>query len=225
MINRNILKVLIPFFIVFVVTGCSLNQFNKSLEPKFVYEREDVSVELLNRINQIVDAMAKNDIALINEKFINPKFGVYNVYKVDGVEIFSHQNLIYNIVSEETQEFSHLISRVNKNHTKLPVLIENLEFKCSPNDDKYYGWTNDGLFIDSNVKPILSKQMSEANILQKDKYKKEDFHKAKLIEKTGYRVILTPEIVFDMVKIDKKWYIALIDRVTTDCSSVKVKGK
>lgn len=222
MVNRSIFKILIPLFIMFIITGCSVNQLNKVLEPKeFVYERENISVELLNTINEIVDAMSKDNIVLLNEKFVNQKFGVYNFYKIDGIETFTHQKLIYNIISNDTEEFSHLIRRVNKTHTTLPILIENVKFDCSPNDDKYYGWNKNGIFIDNDVKPLLSKYMAEINKFEKDKYKKEEFHKAKLIEKTGYRVVLTPEIVFDMIKIENKWYIALIDRITTDCSSPK----
>lgn len=223
MIKRNILKILIPFFIVFVVTGCSVKEFNKvfELKPKeFIYEREDISVELLNSINQIVDAMSKDNIALLNEKFVDKKFGVYNFYKIDGVETFTHQKLIYNIISDKTEEFSHLITRINSSHTKLPILIEDVQFNCSPNDDKYYGWDKEGIFIDAKVRPLLSKHMNKMTEL-----KKEDLHKAKLIEKTGYRVVLTPEIVFDMIKIDNKWYIGLIDRITTDCSSPKEGAK
>ena len=56
---------------------------------------------------------------------------------------------------------------------------------------------------------------------QKNKYKLKDFQKAEQIEKTSYKVVLTPELSFYITKIDDNWYITLIDRITADCSSQK----
>ena len=144
-----------------------------------------------------------------------------HLLKIDGVKVFLEQKMIYNIVEEESEEISHIISRVNPSSSKLKIIEKNIKFNCSPNDDAFYGWSEDGLYLSNKIDTFLSEMMKETNNYQKDKYKTKDFQKAALIEKTSYKVVLTPELSFYITKIDDNWYITLIDRITTDCSSIK----
>lgn len=230
--SRFIKNIVLGTFTILVITGCSVKDFNKMVQPKekeFVYERPVVSDELLKTVHEIVKAMSQNNLQLLNSKFINQKFGLYNLYKVDGIENFSFQKMFYNVVEEDTikvEEFSHLISRVPKKAINLPIIEADSTFNCSPYNDAYYGWTNDGLFLSTNTNAKLKKFMEEKNMIKKDSFKKEDFHKAKMIELMSYKVILTPEIVFYLNKLDDgKWYITLIDRITTNCSVKKDSKK
>lgn len=230
--RRFIKNFAVGVFIALVVTGCSVKDFNEIIQPKekeFVYERPVVSDELLKTVHEIVKAMSQNNLQLLNTKFINKDFGVYNLYKVDGYENFSYQKMFYNVIEEEIikiDEFSHLISRVPKKTVNLPIIEADTKFNCSPYNDAYYGWTNHGLFLSTNTSTKLKKFMEEKNMLKKDSFKKEDFHKAKMIELMSYKVILTPEIVFHLNKLeDGKWYITLVDRITTNCSVKKDSKK
>lgn len=226
---RRISNIVFPLFIVLMVTGCSVKdmELGKILEPvekKFVYERPAVDDKLLLRVNEIVKAMSLNQLNLINKKYIHPTFGFYNLYKIKGQKVFTHQPQVYNIVEEKTEELSHLISRVPKKAPLEAILQENVTFKCSPLNDAYYGWSGHGIYLNDKTRNYLSSMMEAINFYKKDTYKKEDFHKAKLIEKTGYKLVLTPELIIYLTKIDNEWYISQFDRITTDCSSVK-KGK
>ena len=233
---NNIFKTILTTIFIAGMTGCSLVSFNNTpvsntsvskvkevviKKEKIVYIREDVSKELEVRIHAIIHAMSRNDLTLINNNFINKDFGFYNMFKVEGNEVFTEQKVIYNIVEEETEELSHLIKRVSKNFNKLKILHKDIKFNCSPNDDALYGWNGDGVYIKEYVNPMLSNLMTDINKYQKDKYSREDLLKAKLIELTSYKVILTPALSFTITKLDNLWYITSMDRITTDCSSPK----
>ena len=228
--SNNIFRIVLPALFAFVITGCSVKDMDlgKILEPKekkFEYKRELISEDLTIRVNEIVDAMKKNDIELINKKYIHPTFGFYNLYKIKSINVFTFQNQIYNVKEKKREEVSHLISRVSKNKYIFKINKEDTQFKCSPLNDAYYGWTKHGLFLNDKTNINLSSMMKKINAFEKEKYKKEDFHKVKMIEKMGYKVVLTPEIIFYLNNIDNNWYITLIDRITTDCSYEKKTKK
>lgn len=228
---KNIIRITTSLLLISFLSGCVIKQvktvdnngniiyINKA--KKIVYTRPEVSDLLKNRIRGILNTMATNDLMKLNQEYIHPEFGFYNLFKVDGIKVFLEQKEIYNIVEEETEEVSHIISRVKNDSTKLQIIQKNIVFDCSPHDDAFYGWNDDGLFLSSLTDNFLSNMMKETNIYQKDKYKEKDLQKAELIEKTSYKVVLTPELSFYITKIDNNWYITLIDRITTDCSSLK----
>lgn len=233
---KNIVKLATSISLITFLAGCAVNQVNtidnngnildnfgvKTVEIKeIIYKRPAVSEQLKNRIHNILDTMSKKDLGSLNSKYIHPEFGFYNLLKIEGVKVFLEQKMIYNIVEEESEEISHIISRVNPSSSKLKIIEKNIKFNCSPNDDAFYGWSEDGLYLSSKIDTFLSEMMKETNNYQKDKYKTKDFQKAALIEKTSYKVVLTPELSFYITKIDDNWYITLIDRITTDCSSIK----
>ena len=60
--------------------------------------------------------------------------------------------------------------------------------------------------------------MEESNLLQANRFKKEEIEKADFIEQTSYEVTIPYNLIFYITKIDNKWYITLINNVTTDCS-------
>jgi hypothetical protein len=229
---KSIIKSITSISLISFFAGCALNQVNtvdyngKVIEntnnkiEKIVYERPAVSELLKNRIRGILKAMSNNDLAKLNQEYIHPDFGFYNLHKIEGIKVFLEQKMIYNIIDYETEEISHIISRINTNSSNLLIIEKNVKFDCSPNDDAFYGWNDDGLYLSNNLSPYLSKMMTEANIYEVNKYKNKDFQKVALIEKTSYKVVLTPELSFYITKIDDNWYITLIDRITTDCSSI-----
>lgn len=228
--NSKLLNVFMFFIIVVFFAGCSVKEISMEeiLTPEkkeFVYERKVVDENLLVKIKSISSAMANNQLNLINTKFIHPEFGFYNLYKIDGHNVFTSQKKIYNIIESKNDEISQLISRVSKKAPLLPIQQKDVVFRCSPKTDAYYGWTGEGLYLNDKTKTQLSSMMNSINSYSKElKYKEEDLHKAKLIEKTGYKVVLTPEIIYYLTYIDNDWYITLFDRITRDCSSPK-KGK
>jgi len=223
---NNFIKSLSSIALISLITGCSTiektptptnistNQKSLNKIEKVEYKRPEVSILLKNRIRGILEAMSSNDLTKLNEEYIHPQFGFFNVYKLDGVEVFLQQQMIYNIIDEHTEEISHIISRVNPNSSKLRIIEKNIKFNCSPNNDAFYGWNAEGLYLSNEMNVSLSSMMKKLN-----SYEIKDYEKAVRIEKSSYRVILTPELSFYLTKIDNNWYISLIDRITSDCSS------
>lgn len=229
--HKNIIKSITSISLLFLLTGCAIKQVGQTTEgktleeqkidtakkiEKIIYERPAVSLLLKDTIRNIIKTMAANDLAKLNQEFIHPEFGFYNLYKLDGYKVFIEQKIIYNIIEEETEEISHIISRVKTASSKLKIIEKNIKFDCSPNDDTFYGWNGDGLYLSNKIDMSLSSMMKDLST-----FNLKDYEKAIKIEKTSYKVVLTPELAFYLTKIDNKWYITLIDRISSDCSSIK----
>ena len=228
----HIIKSIILILFIFLLAGCthklitydkdgkiieSSNETKieeKVKKEKIVYKRPAISLVLKNRIRNILKAMSKNDLIKLNQEYIHPSFGFYNLYKIDGAKVIVDQKMIYNIIDEETEELSHIISRVKANSARLKIIEKNVKFDCSPNNDAFYGWNDDGLFLSNKSDFPLLEMMKNYST-----YKEKDFQKAEQIKKTSYKVVLTPELSFYLTFIDDNWYITLVDRITTDCSS------
>lgn len=223
---------LIFSFLTFVLfTGCTVNTVNQGLntkteeikkpiyEKKIEYKREPVTEELKLFIKNVMKKFCIQDIENINKNFINPNFGFYNLFKTNGNQIFTHQKQIFNFEEGDTEEVCHLISRVENGVKDFVIIDQDVKFDCSPEDDAYYGWSGDGLYLSDKTKTLLSDMMIETNKYEPEKYSTNEINKANFIEKMAHKVVLTPDIVFYVNKIDGKFYITLFDRITTDCSS------
>jgi hypothetical protein len=227
---RNNIFLLLLLAIFF--TGCNIKTKNldsniylftkKEKEKKFYeHKRPEVSQELRDFIKKVVVILSKRDLQTLNTKFINPKVGIYNLSKINGLPSFTHQNMIYNVIESENEEISDLINFIPKDAINYVIIEQDLKFNCSPNDDAYYGWTGEGLYLSRVTNDYLSKMITALDEKQETKYSEEEIKIAKFVEDESYKIILTPDIVFYVNKIDKKWYITLFDRITTDCSSPK----
>ncbi len=226
-------NILILLLLTLFFAGCSVQtknlttkQFNdvkKAHEKKFYEQtRPEISNELKIFIKKVVRSLVKKDLQTINKELINPKVGFYNLTKVEGIPSFSHQDVIYNVIESHTEELSQLMSYISKNAVNYVIIEQNLKFNCSPNNDAFYGWNGEGLYLSDKSDGYLSKMLEESTITKDNKYK-EDIKIANFIETQSYKVILTPDIVFYVNNIDGKWYITLFDRITTDCSSPDIK--
>lgn len=202
---KNIFAVLIFSFF---ISACSVNQ---NLEKQvFIFKkkaevRESITPTLLSEINYILLLLKQNDLGSINSRFINPTFGFYEVFKNEKENKIKFQQKI------QFEEISDVID-------SFEIKEEEAIFNCSPFDDAYYGWNKEGVFLTANTKPYLSEIMKESNLLEPNKYKEEEIKRATFIEKTSYEVIISHNMVFYITKIDKQWYITLVDNVKTDCS-------
>ena len=198
----------------FFITSCSTNQLvkndvikaeEKSSFIKKELERDAVSETLLSDINYILFLLKKDDLITLNNRFINKQYGLYEVFK---------NNEDKKIYFDRKLEIDEISSKIDSLEIKQDEVI----FDCSPNDDANYGWNKEGVFISANTKTYLSDLMKEANLTVENSYSSEDLEIADFIEKTSYEVIVPYNMVFYITKINKQWYITLIDKVKTDCS-------
>jgi uncharacterized protein YcfL len=186
------------------LTACATTSNQMVVNGKLVYEKEPITPILINEISQILLLVKQNNLALLNNKYIHPSYGFYDITKFEKENTFEIKKSI-------TTEFSNEIDIVD-------VKIEKATFNCSPLDDSSYGWDKEGVFLDAHIKPYITNIMEEVNLLEVDKFKKEDLERANFIEQTSYEITIPYNVIFYLTKIENNWYITLIDNVATDCS-------
>jgi hypothetical protein len=185
-----------------IFTACAVdNQLAEN--SKKIYEKEPINQTLINEINQIVLSIKQNNLDLLNAKYIHPVNGYYDVTKFENKNIF---------------EIKKSISEADRNIDSFEIKFDKATFNCSPYDDSLYGWDKEGVFINAQTKPYVTKIMEDANLIQANVYKIEDIDKMDFLEQTSYEVTIPYSIIFYITKIDNQWYITLVDNVTTDCS-------
>jgi len=188
----------------FFLTACATTSNQMAVNGKLVYEKEPITPILINEISQILLLVKQNNLALLNNKYIHPSYGFYDIRKFEKENTFEIKKSI-------TTEFSNEIDIVD-------VKIEKATFNCSPLDDSSYGWDKEGVYLDTQIKPYITNIMEEVNLLEVDKFKKEDLERANFIEQTSYEITIPYNVIFYLTKIENNWYITLIDNVATDCS-------
>ena len=196
---KNIFAIFI-FSLLFV--ACSTNELSK--QEKEV-QRQEVSKELLSDISYILFLLKQKDLDNLNSRFINPKIGLYEVYKSD---------IENKITFKHSYEIDEIVDIIDSFEIKQEIII----FNCSPYNDAFYGWNKDGTFLTTQIKPYLSQIIQEQNKITPNKYKTEELANIALIEKTSYELIVTNNVIFYLTKIDNLWYITLIDKIKTDRS-------
>lgn len=214
----NILKVLIAFSIILSLAGCSVNQIQLDTSSK--YEREDISKELLARIRNVIEVMLSNDIDKLNEEYIHNGFGFYNIYYLDNKKSFLHQNRIYKIINNDGNEISDILNQLKYDDVDLTVTKKDIQYGCDLKNDEFFGWDDDGVFISSNTSDHLTELMKIRNESSWE-FSNMDFYKAGLVANTSYKVIITPDLIFYMTKLEDNWYITLFDRISTQCQIKK----
>lgn len=208
------------FFMVFVVlfiAGCSIknveNKEEVKQEKKVELKREPITPMLLLTVNEIVKLIQNHDIKTLDKKYINHELGFFDIYKSKN-NFFYERKLTLNPLEKDYFSIVNSIKRAKFDVKNLKIQKSSAIFSCSPNDDKYYGFKKQGLFLSDildfpNVSSMTKKQ--------KDKFSR-DY--ALLVDKTSYKVVLTEaEIIFFLTKIEDKWYISLFDRASISCSS------
>ena len=203
MFLKRILNLSIFMLFSFFLTACSVNNNQLDVNQKKVYEKEPITPVLINEINQIVLAIKQNNLALLNAKYIHPLNGYYDVTKFENRNIF---------------EIKKSINEVDNNIDSFEIKFDKVTFNCSPYDDSLYGWDKEGVFVNAQTKPYITKIMEESNLIKSNSYKIEEIDKADFFEQTSYEVTIPYSIIFYLTKIDNQWYITLVDNVTTDCT-------
>lgn len=186
------------------LTACAVENNQMMDNGKIIYQKEPITPALMNEISQIILSIKQNNLTLLNAKYINPSYGFYDITKFENRNIFEIKSSISTEISNEVDSFD--------------IKIEKATFNCSPYDDSLYGWDKEGVFLDAQTKPYITNIMKESNVLQANRFKKEEIERADFIEQTSYEITISYNVIFYLTKIQNNWYITLIDNVTTDCS-------
>ena len=205
-----LLIILLSLFITSCATKETIEEDVIQSEEKTFFSKKELGREAVNEvlisdINYILFLLKNEDLDTLNSRFINKKYGLYGVFKN------SEDNRIY--FKSKLQ-----IDEISANVDSFDIKQEEAIFNCSPYDDTYYGWDKEGIFISDNTKPYLSDIMKKTNLLSANSFSVDELKLAEYIEKHSYEVVVPYNIVFYITKINKQWYITLIDKVKDDCS-------
>ena len=80
-------------FIIFIIfslflTACSVSNTQVQVNQKKIYEKELITQDLKNEVNQIAQLIKQNNLALLSSKYIHPINGYYEVTKFEHKNIF-----------------------------------------------------------------------------------------------------------------------------------------
>jgi len=169
----------------------------------------------------LIKAFENNDQQTVNS-FINKDFKVVAIFKIGVINRFVFSDSLDLSATDYRNGYRPLHS-VNSDHT---IQYEQLpEFDCDTER-----WTKpSGLHCDKGRKDTLFTETVRFFMNYEMKYfKKGDeisdkqFKVFQDIEKNSRRIVLLDDnndLVFYLSWINKKWYLTIIDRVSSDCSA------
>ncbi|MFY9079146.1 hypothetical protein OZY32_02600 [Aliarcobacter cryaerophilus] len=191
-------KNIILIFILLLFSSCAVNQNRLELIKK-----EPIDEELLSHVRYILYLVQTNDLKNLNEIYINKNYGYF---EVNLNELENKPQIVKKYQIDEIDTYIESFD------------IQNIEvsFNCSPYNDAFYGWNKDGVFIFEPKTNYLDNFLND-----KTKEEKEFTQKVKNI---SYEVIATNNTIFYITKIDKKYYITLIDNLKTNCSNALIQA-
>ena len=168
------------------------------------------SSKLEDKIIQIINAFDAKDSVLINN-FIHPDYGLMIVFRLGVFNQYEKRNNI---------DFNKPVAAY------FPFEIDTtINFQALPTFDcESYQWSKTGLYCDTTQRDhLLSKtaisliKYAEVNIPT------ETVESFKELESKSHRIVLIDnedgELIFYLTLIGDNWYLTMLDRIASDCSS------
>ena len=164
-------------------------------------------------IEQVVSAFAKQDSVKL-AKYVNKEIGVY---QLDRVGVFNHYNH-FKLVSFSDVIYPQVLFNQSKNLKLHPLKYAALPiFSCDKGT-----WSKKGLFVDTTkTDHFLSKICKQRNKNVPDSIPEKTVRFFYDLENKSRRVVLNDtkgvELVFYLSYINNKWFLTIIDNVSSDC--------
>jgi hypothetical protein len=121
-------------------------------------------------------------------------------------------SLFQNIPVPKYLPFPEIIPSLKIKKEKLP------KYSC-----KYEKWNKIGLYVDTAITDhLLSKTAKNLKKYRDDKISQETINNFIQLENISHRVVMVDirgnDLIFYLTLIDNKWYLTVLDRVSSDCS-------
>jgi hypothetical protein len=165
-------------------------------------------------VQQIIIAFSKQDSATIS-KYIDKKIGLYQLDRVGVFDNYNH----FNTFSFSDTSYPQVLFRQSKNVTPLPLQYASLPTWDCENET----WSKKGLFVDTTrTDHLLSKICKDRNKVRPDNIPNKTIQFFYDLETKSRRMVLYDnkdiELVFYLSYLNGKWFLTIIDNVTSDCS-------
>ena len=187
----------IPFFL-FLIT------------PFLLRPQSPTEISFQTTAKDIVQKLAKRDSAGL-VKYIDKTLGVYILYRIGVQDDIKHvQRIGFSDSSYPHVPFYDAVRITKLSYSSLPT------FDCMK-------WTKTGTFVDTTrIDRLLSKTARRWNLYQKKKIPQKTIDSYLNLESLSRRVIIADkngnDLIFYLSFINNKWYLTMIDKITTDCS-------
>ena len=165
-------------------------------------------------VSAVIQAFSNQDSVAINQ-LIDKKTGVYLLYREGVFDNYTHLSQIaFHDESFPQVMFSYAkgIPSTSLRYAKLPT------YQCEPGQ-----WNKKGLFVDTTkTSHLLSSICKSRNKLVPDNIEPKTITAYYQLEGLSRRVVLSVnelELVFYVSYIKGKWYLTIVDHVTSDCSA------
>jgi len=178
------------------------------------FERIQAQSDKLDKsIIEIIKAFDSKDADEINQ-YIHPDYELIVLFRRGTMDEFEKTDKIdyRNPVPEYLPYFPFKIDLKIKYQT-LPA------FDCGSEK-----WSKTGLYCDTTQRDdLLSKTALILNKFRNENIPIETIQDFKIIESKSRRIVLidneSGELIFYITLIDNKWYLTILDRVSSDCSA------
>ncbi len=170
--------------------------------------------EVESVIADILRLASQDDIKAINAKYVNKEFGIFDIYRIGAQDDFE----ILDALPLKGKDWPHMpygdIFNVENNRKKMRE--EYVEFDCGD-----FVFLKSGTFYSKELRyPLISPIVTFHTKYDAQTYDDALLKKIEFLESNSIRVVDTSsDFIFYITKIDDRWYITIIDRVTTDCSA------
>ena len=165
-------------------------------------------------VQKIVAAFSKQDSASVS-KYINKEIGLY---QLDRVGVFDHYNH-FTTVSFSDKTYPQILFTQSKNIQPLPLKYTRLPtWSCDKG-----AWSKKGLFVDTTrTDHLVSNICKDRNKLVPDTIPTKTIQFFYRLENKSRRLVLYDnngiELIIYLSFLNGKWFLTIVDNVTSDCS-------
>jgi hypothetical protein len=171
------------------------------------------SDKLDNSIIEIIKAFDSKDTEKINQ-YIHPDYGLITLFRRGVMDEFKRtERFDFNTPVPEYLPYFPFKTDFKIKYQDLPI------FDC--NTEK---WSKIGLYCDTTkIDNLLSKTALNLNQYNDYNIPVKTIEKFKEMENKSYKIVLADsddgELIFYLTLIDNKWFLTILDRVSSDCSA------
>jgi len=166
-----------------------------------------------NALAGVVSAFRARDQARLN-RFVHPKYGVIVIYR-EGVfnEFKTVSRIDFEHPVPEYFAYPKIRGKAQLRYAALPV------YDCERN-----AWSKTGLFCDPKHRDtLLSNTAVNLREYRGDNIAQKMIGRFRALEAKSVRVVLVDadgrDLVFYLARIGGRWYLTILDRVSSDCSA------
>lgn len=164
-------------------------------------------------VSQFIQLASQGDIAAINRQMIYPPYGIIDVYRIGVPDTFT---IVPKISEEKLKEWSITQTILSVQATIRPLQEGYVEYDCDN-----IAWSDHGLFMSKQLHYPLPSDIQDFYMHNAGaSYPPESQSQINNIEANSIRLVQTQsDFIGYFTWINQRWYLTLVDRVTTDCSS------